>query len=150
MPLLLNFKTAVWGSFIGLSIVAVPIGVSGQAMIAEEFPEKSNTIQVEPSQKLTQTKDIELPADYAKVPTPLSSREGCLLSDSDVKCSLKQGQKFPVNKVKLKLKERGYYNGEVDELLGPDTKRAVINFRRDHNLSSVFEVDDYLLALLGI
>ena len=48
------------------------------------------------------------------------------------------------------MKERGYYQGAQDGVLGPLTKNAVIRFRKDNNYSAEFIVDECILGLMGI
>lgn len=52
--------------------------------------------------------------------------------------------------IQKKLNELGYYNGSIDGSFGTNTKKAVIAFQRDNNLSADGVVGDKTLEALGI
>lgn len=55
-----------------------------------------------------------------------------------------------VTQIQSVLKEKGYYNGNVDGIFGINTKNAVTNFQRDNGLKADGIVGDKTLAALGI
>ena len=55
-----------------------------------------------------------------------------------------------VVKIQQKLSELGYYNGTIDGRFGTNTKKAVIAFQKDNNLSADGIVGDKTLTALGI
>lgn len=55
-----------------------------------------------------------------------------------------------VVKIQQRLSELGYYNGAVDGKFGTNTKKAVIAFQKDNNLSADGIVGDKTLIALGI
>ncbi len=55
-----------------------------------------------------------------------------------------------VVKIQQKLSELGYYDGSVDGKFGTKTKKAVIAFQKDNNLSADGIVGDKTLKALGI
>lgn len=48
------------------------------------------------------------------------------------------------------LQEQGYYHGEVDGLMGPQTRQALADFQRDHGLITTAAMDEPTLASLGL
>jgi hypothetical protein len=52
--------------------------------------------------------------------------------------------------VQAALQEQGYYQGEVDGLLGPLTRTAIANYQRDHGLYETAAVDQPTLESLGM
>jgi hypothetical protein len=51
--------------------------------------------------------------------------------------------------VQQKLASGGYYNGEIDGIIGEGTRRAIRNYKRDNNLPVDGRIDDQLLASMG-
>lgn len=51
--------------------------------------------------------------------------------------------------VQASLQEQGYYQGEVDGLLGPLTRAALADYQRDHGLYTTAAIDEPTLASLG-
>lgn len=52
--------------------------------------------------------------------------------------------------VQASLQEQGYYQGEVDGLMGPLTRSALADFQRDHGLITTAALDQPTLASLGL
>src|SRR5207248_805200 len=52
--------------------------------------------------------------------------------------------------VQTALQQQGYYQGEVDGLLGPLTRAAVANYQRDHGLYITSAIDRPTLSSLGM
>src|SRR5881275_830678 len=48
------------------------------------------------------------------------------------------------------LQQQGYYQGEVDGLLGPLTREALANYQRDHGLYETASIDQPTLQSLGM
>src|SRR6266508_1444588 len=48
------------------------------------------------------------------------------------------------------LQQQGYYQGEVDGLLGPLTRDAIANYQRDHGLYTTSTIDQPTLQSLGM
>jgi peptidoglycan hydrolase-like protein with peptidoglycan-binding domain len=48
------------------------------------------------------------------------------------------------------LQQQGYYQGEVDGLLGPQTRAALANYQRNHGLYMTSAIDRPTLESLGI
>jgi hypothetical protein len=55
-----------------------------------------------------------------------------------------------VANVQAALQAQGYYQGEVDGLLGPLTREAIAGYQRDHGLYMTSAVDQPTLASLGM
>jgi hypothetical protein len=52
--------------------------------------------------------------------------------------------------VQAALQQQGYYQGEVDGLLGPLTRDAIANYQRDHGLYTTSTIDRPTLESLGM
>jgi hypothetical protein len=52
--------------------------------------------------------------------------------------------------VQAALQQQGYYQGEVDGLLGPLTRDAIANYQRDHGLYTTSTIDEPTLQSLGM
>lgn len=55
-----------------------------------------------------------------------------------------------VTQIQQVLKDKGYYNGNVDGIFGNQTRSAVLSFQKDHGLSADGIVGEKTLAALGI
>jgi peptidoglycan hydrolase-like protein with peptidoglycan-binding domain len=52
--------------------------------------------------------------------------------------------------VKAALQQQGYYQGEVDGLIGPLTRGAIADYQRDHGLYMTSTTDEPTLRSLGM
>jgi hypothetical protein len=52
--------------------------------------------------------------------------------------------------VQAALQQQGYYQGEVDGLLGPLTRGAIADYQRDHGLYTTSTIDEPTLQSLGM
>ena len=52
--------------------------------------------------------------------------------------------------VQASLQEQGYYHGDVDGLMGPQTRQALADFQRDHGLITTAALDQPTLSSLGL
>lgn len=55
-----------------------------------------------------------------------------------------------VRQLQEQLQSQGYDVGEVDGVLGPNTRQALTNFQRDQNLQASGQPDQQTMAALGI
>ncbi len=55
-----------------------------------------------------------------------------------------------VVRVQAALMRRGFYNGDIDGLLGPNTRAAIIEFQKSHGLPQTGRMDIETLSGLGI
>jgi hypothetical protein len=55
-----------------------------------------------------------------------------------------------VANVQAALQEQGYYQGEVDGLLGPLTREAIADYQRNHDLYTTAAIDEPTLESLGM
>ncbi len=53
-------------------------------------------------------------------------------------------------RVQQELSSAGYYQGEIDGIIGDGTRRAIRNYERDNNLRVDGRIDDELLATMGL
>jgi Putative peptidoglycan binding domain. len=52
--------------------------------------------------------------------------------------------------VQSALQQQGYYNGEMDGLLGPATREAIADYQRDQGLNITSGIDQPTLESLGL
>jgi putative peptidoglycan binding protein len=60
------------------------------------------------------------------------------------------GSTSNVVEVQRRLARAGYYHGPVDGTMGPQTRRAIRAYERDHNMRAYGVIDRQLLAILGL
>jgi hypothetical protein len=52
--------------------------------------------------------------------------------------------------VQTQLAREGYYRGEIDGVLGPETRRAIVSFQSDHGLRATGNLTRETLSTLGL
>jgi peptidoglycan hydrolase-like protein with peptidoglycan-binding domain len=52
--------------------------------------------------------------------------------------------------VQVALSALGYYNGQINGLLGPDTQDAIARFQNDNGLYATGAIDELTLTRLGL
>jgi hypothetical protein len=52
--------------------------------------------------------------------------------------------------VQTQLTKEGYYRGEIDGILGPETRRAIVSFQSDHGLRVTGNLSQETLSTLGL
>jgi hypothetical protein len=52
--------------------------------------------------------------------------------------------------VQTQLSKEGYYRGEIDGVLGPETRRAIVSFQSDHGLRATGNLTRETLSTLGL
>jgi hypothetical protein len=55
-----------------------------------------------------------------------------------------------VAEVQRRLARAGYYHGAIDGILGPETRRAIRAYERDHKMPAYGVIDRQLLRTLGL
>ena len=55
-----------------------------------------------------------------------------------------------LRQVQMALKEKGFYLGKIDGVMGPATRRALIAFQRQQGLEPTGRIDQPSIAALGI
>jgi len=64
--------------------------------------------------------------------------------------SPKEGTDSPVSAAQTRLARQGYYRGEVDGLMGPETRRAIMRYQSDNGLAPTGQLNDETLQSLGM
>ncbi|MFP4476778.1 MAG: TRAP transporter substrate-binding protein DctP [Desulfatibacillaceae bacterium] len=59
-------------------------------------------------------------------------------------------RKLQLEKVQTRLKRLGYYDFQVDGVMGPITRTGIVNYQRDNGLTVTGNVNDQLLGHMGI
>ena len=60
------------------------------------------------------------------------------------------GNTNTVVEVQRLLARAGYYHGLIDGIMGPQTRRAIRAYERDHNMPAYGVIDRQLLATMGL
>src|SRR6266571_5052071 len=60
------------------------------------------------------------------------------------------GNTNTVVEVQRRLARAGYYHGAIDGIMGPQTRRAIRAYERDHNMPAYGVIDRQLLATMGL
>jgi putative peptidoglycan binding protein len=60
------------------------------------------------------------------------------------------GDLSTVLEVQRRLARAGYYHGPIDGIMGPQTRRAIRAYERDHNMPAYGVIDRRLLATMGL
>lgn len=55
-----------------------------------------------------------------------------------------------VIEVQRRLARAGYYHGAIDGIVGPETRRAIRAYERDHKMPAYGVIDRQLLRTLGL
>ena len=55
-----------------------------------------------------------------------------------------------ISNVQIQLQREGYYDGEIDGLIGPMTREALANYQEDHGLYVTRAIDEPTLEALGL
>ena len=55
-----------------------------------------------------------------------------------------------VVEVQSRLARAGYYHGAIDGIMGPQTRRAIRAYERDHNMPAYGLIDRQLLTTMGL
>ncbi len=55
-----------------------------------------------------------------------------------------------VVEVQRRLARAGYYRGAIDGILGPETRRAIRAYERDHKMPAYGVIDRQLVRTLGV
>jgi hypothetical protein len=55
-----------------------------------------------------------------------------------------------ISNVQIQLQREGYYDGEIDGLIGPMTRRALARYQADHGLYVTRAIDEPTLEALGL
>ena len=55
-----------------------------------------------------------------------------------------------VVEVQRRLARAGYYHGAIDGILGPETRRAIRDYERDHNVPAYGVIDRHLPRTLTV
>ena len=60
------------------------------------------------------------------------------------------GNANTVVEVQRRLARAGYYHGAIDGIMGPQTRRAIRAYERDHNMAAYGWIDRQLLTTMGL
>lgn len=143
-------KKAAAVTLIGLSVAGLPLVVHGQTVIVHEVPAQYETITKRKLVKPAEIKVIEEPAEYVEIKKRVFVEVGGFHVWHQLPALTCDVEHVPISTIQTQLKNKGYYEGEIDNTLNEATEKAVINFRRDNGMVAIFEVDKKVVELLGI
>ena len=150
LPLTPFLKKAATVTLVGLSLAGLPLVVNGQTIIVEEIPAQYDTITKKVLVKPAEIRVIEEPAEYVEIKKKIMVEVGGFAEWRELPTMTRDVQHVSISTIQTQLKNKGYYEGEIDNTLNEATEKAVINFRRDNGMIAIFEVDKQVIDLLGI
>ena len=59
-------------------------------------------------------------------------------------------RRYTVVEVQRRLARAGYYHGPIDGILGPETRRAIRAYEREHNMPAYGVIDGRFSKMLGL
>jgi len=122
IPIPAEFKT------ITKAVVQQPANVQER-----EIPAEYRTVTKSVLRSPATTREVEIPAEYSTVTTKKLVKTGGFTDWVEVLCEAKITTS-KIIAVQQALKSRGYDPGPTDNVLGPLTRKALIQFQKDNNL----------------
>lgn len=122
IPIPAEFKT------ITKAVVQQPANVQER-----EIPAEYRTVTKSVLRNPASTREVELPAEYSTVSTKKLIKTGGFTDWVEVMCEYKVTT-AKIAAIQQALKSRGYDPGPADNLLGPRTRQALIQFQKDNSL----------------
>ncbi len=116
-----------------------------------QVPAEYDTITRVRMVKKAQIKVIEEPAEYITVQRKVLFRQGGFVSyrEIDLVSPIIENPAL-LKPIHAKLKEEGFYNGEIDAPLSEETRKAVLQYRHAHKMEGIFEINQELLEKMNI
>ncbi len=113
-----------------------------------EIPAEYKTITKSVVSAAAQTRDIEIPAEYKTVTYKKLVRKGGFTEWKEVMCGEKVNE-ATVRQVQEALRTKGYNPGPSDNVLGAQTKAALVKYQKDNGLP-MGSLDRQTLNSLGL
>lgn len=112
-----------------------------------EVPAKYITVTKYKLLEPRRVKQITVPAEYKTVQKAIVIRDGGVMEAREVLCP----ELYPryLTQVQIKLNALGYEAGEVDGVLGKQTKLAIMKYQQDNNLP-IGQLDYLTIKKLGL
>lgn len=96
------------------------------------------------------TKEFEIPAEYSTVTKRRLVNKGGVTNWVEVMCGCTgRGGDDTIVRIQEALKKRGYFSGPIDSVLGPKTRRALVQWQKDKGLP-VGNINIETLRSLGL
>jgi hypothetical protein len=99
----------------------------------EAIPAEYRTLTKRVETKPAGTVDIDIPAEYATVTKTVLVRKGGMSEWKEVMCE-KNVTTAKVIQIQKALLAKGYNPGPLDDILGVETRAALVKFQKDNNL----------------
>jgi hypothetical protein len=112
--------------------------------IEPEYRSVKKTIMTKPAE----TRVVEIPAEFKTVSNRKLIKPGGYSEWKEVLCQNKVNS-IKIQEIQEALKRRGYNPGAIDDVMGAQTKAALIKFQKDNNLP-VGQLDFETLKALGV
>ncbi len=90
-------------------------------------------IQVQKMVTPATTRVVDVPAEYEEVTTRKLVKKGGFEEWKEILCA-EEVTSYTIRQIQTALKERGYEPGPLDNILGTQTKAALVQFQKDNNL----------------
>lgn len=99
-----------------------------------EIPAEYRTVTKKVLAQPATTKEVVIPAEYSTVSTRKLVKEGGFTQWVEILCPSRMPSK--IAEIQQALKARGYDPGPIDNVMGTQTKNALIKYQQDNNLPS--------------
>lgn len=115
----------------------------------EAIPAEYRTLTKRVETKPAGTVDIDIPAEYATVTKTVKVRDGGMSEWREVLCDKNPSYGAKIIEVQKALKAKGYDPGPLDDVLGSQTRAALIQFQKANNLPQG-RLDSGTMQALGV
>ena len=152
-----QLKITITNILLGVLLSSIPLDAVAQTVIEKQEPATYQEVEVKKVVEPAKVKTTEIPAEYIEVETKQLVKPGGMtewrevpgLKPESVQPAAPKAQ-VSLLRIQEKLKEKGYYDGAVDNILGPKTKKAAVDFMRANGFSFSHMQDSIFLGLLGL
>jgi len=94
------------------------------------------------------TREIEIPAEYTTVTKRQLVKKGGFTEWREVVCNYKVTAELN-RQIQIALRDRGYNPGPIDNIIGTQTKAALVKFQKDNGLP-IGSLDVETMKALGV
>lgn len=156
-------------SLVGFSLAGSPILLNGQnqteateeeltnpilqeqQFITIEIPAEYDTVSVKkliiPAKVIVE----DIPAEYQTISKRELVHKGGLVEWREITCVVPESHiTVEIKSLKEALAKKGYFEGEIDNIITDDLQNALIKFKEEHGQTPSFELDDNTSYLLGL
>lgn len=148
---LVAFRKIAVITILGLSITGQPFKVTAQGVIEEIMPAEYQEV----THKILlpeRYEEIDIPAEYTTIQKSVIVKRGGYSEWREMSCNEKEDSEISVSisAIQQVLTEKGFYKGDIDNVWGEATRKALMAFKQKNGLAISEKFDDKTLLALGI